>query len=51
MLYEVITEGLKAALTGSGESYCTACWTGDYPVPIAGEDRRQAELFPVGEEE
>jgi len=44
-------EGLKAALTGSGESYCTACWTGDYPVPIAGEDRRQAELFPVGEEE
>lgn len=40
-------EGLLAALSGPSESYCTACWSGDYPVPVRGEDRRQAELFPV----
>jgi amidophosphoribosyltransferase len=43
------TDGLLAALSGARASYCTACWTGDYQVPITGEDRRQAELFPVGE--
>ena len=40
-------EGLLAALSGPRESYCTACWTGEYPVSIAGEDRRQVELFQV----
>ena len=40
-------EGLTASLSGPRASYCTACWTGDYAVPIAGEDRRQAELFPA----
>lgn len=44
-------EGLLEALSGRPGSYCTACWTGDYPVPIAGEDRRQAELFPAASEE
>ncbi len=44
-------EGLLEALSGQPGSYCTACWTGDYPVPIAGEDRRQAELFPAASEE
>jgi amidophosphoribosyltransferase len=39
-------EGLLASVGGERGSYCTACWTGDYPVAIAGEDRRQAELFP-----
>lgn len=40
-------EGLLACVGGERASYCTACWTGDYPVAIAGEDRRQAELFPL----
>ncbi|KAB2968683.1 MAG: amidophosphoribosyltransferase [Thermoanaerobaculia bacterium] len=44
-------EGLLACVTGPRSSYCTACWSGDYPVSITGEDRRQAELFPVADEE
>jgi amidophosphoribosyltransferase len=27
-------EGMLACLSSPGESYCTACWTGRYPVPI-----------------
>jgi amidophosphoribosyltransferase len=44
-------EGMLRCLSGPRDSYCTACWTGNYPVSIGGEDRRQVELFPVGEEE
>jgi amidophosphoribosyltransferase len=40
-------EGLLASVTGEKDTYCTACWTGDYRVPISVEDRRQAELFPI----
>ncbi len=40
-------EGLQASVSGPKSSYCTACWTGDYRVPVADEDRRQAELFPL----
>lgn len=40
-------EGLQASVSGPKSSYCTACWTGDYRVPVAEEDRRQAELFPL----
>jgi amidophosphoribosyltransferase len=40
-------EGLLRSLSGPRESYCTACWTGQYAVSISGEDRRQVELFPV----
>ncbi len=40
-------EGLLSCVSGSRSSYCSACWTGDYPVAIAGEDLRQRELFPV----
>jgi amidophosphoribosyltransferase len=38
-------EGMLASVSGPPDSYCTACWTGDYPVPNG--DRRQAELFPI----
>ena len=38
-------EGMLASVSGPAGSYCTACWTGDYPVPNG--DRRQAELFPI----
>ena len=44
-------DGMLAAVSGPDESYCTACWTGDYRVPISAEDRRQAELFPIRVEE
>jgi amidophosphoribosyltransferase len=40
-------EGLLASVSGGRESYCTACWTGDYREPISAEDKRQAELFPI----
>jgi amidophosphoribosyltransferase len=40
-------DGLLASVSGPRESYCTACWTGDYRVPITAEDRQQAELFPI----
>ena len=44
-------EGMLAAVSGPPRSYCTACWTGDYRVPITPRDRRQAELFPLRVEE
>ncbi len=40
-------DGMLAAVSGPRDSYCTACWTGDYRVPITPGDRRQAELFPI----
>ncbi|HEX2224850.1 MAG TPA: amidophosphoribosyltransferase [Thermoanaerobaculia bacterium] len=40
-------EGMLGSVNGPRDSYCNACWTGDYRVPISAEDRRQAELFPV----
>ncbi|MCL4838831.1 MAG: amidophosphoribosyltransferase [Thermoanaerobaculia bacterium] len=43
-------EGLLSAVRSPGESFCTACWTGDYRVPPAGEERAQAALFPREEE-
>src|SRR5215218_1547199 len=42
-------EGMLASVSSPPETYCTACWTGDYRVPITG-DRRQAELFPIRSE-
>jgi amidophosphoribosyltransferase len=44
-------DGLLGSVTGPRESYCTACWTGDYRVPITADDKRQAELFPIRVEE
>jgi amidophosphoribosyltransferase len=41
-------DGMLGSVSGAPESYCTACWTGDYPVAIG--DRRQAELFPMVDE-
>jgi amidophosphoribosyltransferase len=40
-------EGMLDCLGGPREGYCTACWSGDYRVPIAAADRRQQELFPI----
>jgi amidophosphoribosyltransferase len=40
-------EGLLACARGEPESYCTACWTGDYRVAIEGGNAGQVELFPI----
>ena len=40
-------DGMLESLGDPPETYCTACWTGVYRVPISEEDRRQAELFPI----
>ncbi len=44
-------EGMLSALSGAPDSYCTACWTGDYRVQISEEDRGQQKLFPIRVEE
>ena len=40
-------DGMLGSVTGSADSYCTACFTGDYRVPMASEDERQHTLFPI----
>jgi amidophosphoribosyltransferase len=40
-------EGMLRAVSGPRDSYCTACWTGEYRVPMAGEDASQRLLFPI----
>jgi amidophosphoribosyltransferase len=44
-------DGLLGSVSAEADSYCTACWTGEYRVAISAEDRRQAELFPIRAEE
>ncbi|HVT60891.1 MAG TPA: amidophosphoribosyltransferase [Thermoanaerobaculia bacterium] len=44
-------DGMLASVSGPRDSYCTACWTGEYRVPISAQDKRQAELFPIRSEE
>jgi amidophosphoribosyltransferase len=44
-------DGMLGSVSGPRDSYCTACWTGDYRVPISAEDKRQAELFPIRAED
>jgi amidophosphoribosyltransferase len=44
-------DGLYSSVGGEPDSYCTACWTGDYRVEVAEADRRQAELFPIRAED
>ena len=42
--------GMLESLSGAPESYCTACWRGDYRVPVVANPK-QAELFPIVAEE
>jgi amidophosphoribosyltransferase len=44
-------EGMQSCVSDPPESYCTACWTGDYRVPISAADRRQRQLFPISTED
>jgi amidophosphoribosyltransferase len=40
-------DGMLTSVSGPRDSYCTACWTGDYRVPLSPSDGRQAVLFPI----
>ncbi len=40
-------EGVLGSVSGGPDSYCTACWSGDYPVPAESHGKPQAELFPL----
>jgi amidophosphoribosyltransferase len=40
-------DGMLGCASGPAESYCTACWTGDYRVEVSSRDQRQSELFPI----
>jgi amidophosphoribosyltransferase len=40
-------EGLLACASGDKDSYCTACWSGEYRVSVEGRNVGQAELFPI----
>jgi amidophosphoribosyltransferase len=44
-------DGMLSCVSGRRQSYCTACWTGEYPVDPSAVDRRQHELFPIRTEE
>ena len=44
-------EGMLACVDGEMNSYCTACWAGNYRVPVSAVDPRQARLFPIQAEE
>ena len=39
-------EGMLGCLSGEADTYCTACWRGDYRVPVP-PDSRQSRLFPI----
>ena len=40
-------DGMLGALEGTADSYCTACWTGQYPVEVSAEKSGQDEMFPI----
>ncbi len=40
-------EGVLGSLSGSADSYCAACWNGDYAVAVESRPVSQAELFPL----
>ena len=42
----ISVEGLLSCTSRPAESYCTACFTGEYSVPFEKDDR-QRELFPI----
>ncbi len=43
-------EGLLGCLGGPNDSYCTACWSGQYRVSVRPGDARQRALFPIATE-
>jgi amidophosphoribosyltransferase len=43
-------EGMLSCLSGDNDTYCTACWTGKYPIPISKVHPKQGQLFPISAE-
>ncbi len=44
-------EGLLGVVDSPADSFCTACWSGDYRVAPTGGDPAQAPLFPLADDE
>jgi amidophosphoribosyltransferase len=44
-------DGMLETLGGDNDSYCTACWSGQYRVPMSGQATAQDELFPIRTED
>ena len=44
-------DGLLGCLGGASDSYCTACWKGNYRVPISRVHPKQGQLFPIQTED
>lgn len=40
-------DGVLSCLSGPDGSYCTACWSGDYRVPVTEPTSKQGSLFPI----
>lgn len=41
-------EGMLSCVSGPADHYCTACWTGDYPVPIPeGMSKKSCGELPL----
>jgi amidophosphoribosyltransferase len=43
-------DGMLGSVSSPRDTYCTACWTGDYRVAMEPSNGRQAELFPIRSE-
>ena len=43
-------DGMLGCLSDPAETYCTACWTGNYRVEVSAADSRQQQLFPIRSE-
>ena len=43
-------DGLLNCVSGAPGGYCTACWSGEYPVDVRGAVAAQQELFAIGAE-
>jgi amidophosphoribosyltransferase len=44
-------EGLLRAVGATRDSFCTACFSGEYPLEVAAEEKRQLRLFDTRETE
>lgn len=40
-------DGILNCANGPADSYCTACWTGEYRVGVGSGGRKQADGFPI----
>jgi glutamine phosphoribosylpyrophosphate amidotransferase len=43
-LHYITLDGLIAATPNERDNLCTACFTGDYPIPVPGEHEQLAQV-------